>query len=223
MEYKEIICLANSIKLGGRCVAGKEIDNHSWIRPVSELHSGELSEDQIKYVNGEDPKLLEIIKIPFKSKSPKCYQPENLIVGDGKWQKTGRFREEDLDKICENPLVLWDNNHPDNGKISLGYLKSHPPASSLLLIKVDLLKIVRSNYEEEKKYRAVFNYNGEDYDLPVTDPKIRKEYENNIPGDYLLGGKKFYVCVSLGAPFKKIPNSSEDACCYKLVAAIIYV
>ena len=44
--YKTIICLANSRKKGGYCIAGKEIVNHQvtpkWIRPVSDTESGEL-------------------------------------------------------------------------------------------------------------------------------------------------------------------------------------
>ena len=39
LKVKRIVCLANSRKLGGRCIAGKELladgVSGSWIRPVS--------------------------------------------------------------------------------------------------------------------------------------------------------------------------------------------
>ena len=38
---EKIICLAKSIKNGGRCIIGKNLQ-HEWIRPVSSPKGGEL-------------------------------------------------------------------------------------------------------------------------------------------------------------------------------------
>jgi hypothetical protein len=70
---KTIICLANSRKLTGRCVAGKEIiDNKigAWIRPVSARPTGELSEEERRFPRGQDPKLLDVIKVPMIGARP---------------------------------------------------------------------------------------------------------------------------------------------------------
>ncbi len=220
MFQKDIICLANSIKLNGKCVAGKDVNNLEWIRPISDTPHGELSEEQIKNTNNEEPNLLDIIRIFCKMENAKHYQPENIIIENNKWQKVGCFPEEKLDDICDKPDVLWANNHPDPQKISLEYLEKNGTPSSLLLIKVDSIKIERSNYQEKKKYRAIFNYGGIEYNLPITDPKIRKEFENNSPGIYEFNENKIYLCISIGEPFQR-PDLSEEAYCYKLVAAII--
>ncbi len=106
--------------------------------------------------------------------------------------------------------------------ISLDYLKGHGITSSLLFIKADTINIfVNINYVGEKKYRAIFKYNGIEYDLPITDPIIRDEYESYQPGSYQLKDKDIYLCLSIGEPFQ--PPGSESYFCYKLVAAIIRV
>jgi hypothetical protein len=46
LEYElptvEIVCLANSRKAGGRCIAGVRTDTGAWVRPVSSGREGTL-------------------------------------------------------------------------------------------------------------------------------------------------------------------------------------
>src|SRR5688572_20697011 len=61
---KRIVCLANSRKLSGRCVAGIEIVDSQlsgWIRPVSVRQSHEVSEIEREYRDGSDPQVLDIV------------------------------------------------------------------------------------------------------------------------------------------------------------------
>ena len=71
---KRLICLANSRKLSGRCIAGKEADRTrgpGWVRPVSGRPGEEVSELERHYEDGSDPRVMDIVDIPLLDPRPK--------------------------------------------------------------------------------------------------------------------------------------------------------
>ena len=102
MSYtKTIVCLANSRKPpSGRCVAGREVASSGfgvWIRPVSARPTQEISEEERRYQNGTDPKVLDIITISMSGAQPQHHQQENHLVDDGYyWTKSGTVSWRDL-------------------------------------------------------------------------------------------------------------------------------
>lgn len=79
----KIVCLANSRKLYGRCIAGKEVGGEHagrWVRPVSNRLHEEVSENERQYEDGSDPEVLDIIEIPMVSAKPHGYQQENWLL-----------------------------------------------------------------------------------------------------------------------------------------------
>ncbi len=220
MDPIEIVCLANSRKISGRCIAGKIIKSNKWIRPVSNRESEEISEEERRYKNGQMPKLLDIISIPVKEHKPKQHQNENYLIDDGYyWEKTGDF-EESPNNLLDSPENLWGTQSSTyqgkNDRISEDMCMNYN--ESLYLIKPQSLKIiVRIEGQEfdntKRKVRAEFNYNGIPYIFPVTDPVIERKYLSGENDSFTMLTENIYLCVSIGLPY--------NGYCYKFVASII--
>lgn len=221
MFYKDIICLANSRKMQGRCVAGKDIDTKEWVRPISNREYEELSLAEIRLKGRQPLNLLDIVRIPCKTKKPSQHQPENILIDDGSWEKVDEFDPKLLDSICDHPKSIWLLGEHDD-RVPVEYFDKFKSASSLFLIKPSDLFLRRTDYTDmngvtKKKLRAVFSYNGKQYNFGITDPLVESQYKNKPESDYRIPGGKLYLCVSLGEP------ASWDNCCYKFVAALIKV
>ena len=104
-DSKRIACLANSRKLTGRCVAGREIKGRKggkWIRPVSSRPGREVDEYERQYEDGSDPCVLDIIRIPVKEPIPEAWQTENwLLHPEYYWKKEGTWSWFDLSALLD--------------------------------------------------------------------------------------------------------------------------
>jgi hypothetical protein len=90
---KKILCLANSRKTSGRCIAGREIQGGGygdWIRPVSARTTAEISLEERRFENGSDPAVLDIITIPMIGPKPHAFQVENHLIDEGYYWSLGR-------------------------------------------------------------------------------------------------------------------------------------
>jgi ATP-dependent DNA helicase RecQ len=220
---KDIICLANSRKYAGHCIAGKEIaDNQvgNWIRPVSSRDCGELSPNDIIMQNGKIPALLDIITVPLNKHCPQFCQTENFdIDGSRRWIQKGAFPNSEVSRLCDEADHLWINGYHSyqglNDRVPLNQADLDL-SSSLLFIKPDRLTfIVAENSKLLKKVRAKFDYRGETYCLTVTDPLVENQYLKVNMGEYPVDNNIAYLCVSIGEP--------HEGYRYKLVAGVVLI
>jgi hypothetical protein len=79
------MCLANSRKLSGRCVAGIQIGGQEWIRVVSRSSSGTLSRSHYTLANGRQVALFDVVEADVAKARPEPHQPENWVLGREGW------------------------------------------------------------------------------------------------------------------------------------------
>jgi hypothetical protein len=224
MNYKKkIVCLANSRKPGGRCVAGKEVLEGSyggWVRSVSVRATAEISIEERQYEDGSEPKLLDIIDIPMIAPVPRVHQTENhMIDAEVYWTKVGELAWDDVTALLDTPASLWGNGdstyHGRNDRMTQAAASAFQ--NSLLLIEPEnlVMRVLTPGTafgNPKRRVRAEFTYQGVPYDLMVTDPVAERVFLARPNGNYPSPDVRF--CISLA-------EAHTDGYCYKLVAAVI--
>jgi hypothetical protein len=207
-----IICLANSYKHNGRCIAGID-ETGRWVRPVSSNKKRAINE-ATRIIDGNEPQILDVLEIPLHAHGPVdgC-QPENKLLEAGQWEKAGRVRPKDLLKYCEGDSVILHNNL-DHVRASCFRMIPSYSWKSLQLIHNENV-IFEQDENNKVKWRANFvNSKGTALSLRVTDPVIceRLEQGENISKDCLL-------TVSMATGWS--PDKQTAKRCYKFVAGVV--
>ena len=208
------VCLANSLKEGGRCIAGIVLDQYhqpiiqnnlpQWIRPVCPTEYGEIP---IQHAIAFD--LLDVLEMNVTGPKAVGYQSENVSF-EPPFSKVGTFNMADLANCCDHRCTLFGNRGKAISVDSIAGLDH-----SLVMIAVDQMNVeLRSTEGRRNKpqLRACFEYGDMYYDLPVTDPIFRERIIQN-PRE-LEGKESIYLCVSIGIPY--------EGWHYKLVAGVFY-
>lgn len=216
---KYILCLANSYKHKGRCVAGIELVKDGsngyrvvesspglpkWIRPISDSSTGEISNNEAKLMY-----VLSVIELEEVEECPQAAQSENVHYSKAEIVELISPSNTDLLQQCldQYHTNLFGNRgkavHPDN------FLKGN---HSLMFVKTEQLKIYLDPKSPERaRYRGIFNFKGCEYDLPITDPIYLKYLERNRVENKVIDTA--YCTLSLGL--------EHDGWHSKLIAAII--
>lgn len=225
MSYtKTIVCLANSRKPpSGRCVAGREVTPSgfgAWVRPVSARPTQEISEEERRYRDGTDPKVLDVIAIELTGARPQHHQRENHLIDDGcYWVKQRAVSWSELQAAVEDPAgPLWIHGHsssygrndrvPEDRTSELGH--------SLCLVRPEGLNLVVGSEggslgRPRRRVRARSDLSDHSYCVVVTDPWMERRCLAGQDGETRIADA--LLCVSLGESFHGFA--------YKLVAAVI--
>jgi hypothetical protein len=204
-----IICLANSQKHGERCIAGIETSTGKWIRPVSNLDDGRVPRN-VYLVNGEEPKLLDILEIPLSETSP-GYECENRLILPGKWQHVGKASVSDLIQYCEEEIIYsqWLNSVP------FSFLQGLPPHDRRTLQLIRTYRLNTFQYQDTGKWEASLpTKSGQTMKAKITDCALIEKLNTGINI-----GEECLITISLAQPWRK--SEYHELACWKLIAAVI--
>jgi len=224
---KTIVCLANSRKWQGRCVAGLELvpgKPAHWVRPVSGMEKGTLVWERFcGNANGRDPRLLDLLEIEFLLPQPHTFQVENHRIDPRlRWTFKGTLPWQKLLPHVERVRgPLWANVRSSrNGHNDLVPAEMAPGLkSSLKLVQPEELRLTitietSQTGEPRRKIRGEFELDGAWYIFSVTDCRIEESMKNCATGAH-QNFLRPLLCLSLSEVVK------QTNACYKLIAGII--
>jgi hypothetical protein len=219
MPSFDIICLANSRKHSGRCVAGLRTDGSGWVRPVGALPDGTLYPSDYHLNDLTEPGGLDVIRVGVHAPRPLDHQPENWQIDGSRWQLVARPVPPNLlpllrGAVTSGPELLRGTSD----RLAVADLQRQPIAASLALVapeSVDLYHQLSYRGRPQARGRFALGPAGAAclYDLSITDPIWESRIIHKGPQTLRQSEAEFFLTVSLGEPL--------GLNCYKLIAAII--
>lgn len=183
-----MIVLANSSKMGGRCVAGISVSDGSWIRPVSGREEGELRPGECA-VRGQAPRCLDIVRFTYSEHLSDPAQPENVLIDGGDWGLVDRVEPADayshLYKHLEpGPELLGGIERGISNDVAEAGLDA-----SLCLIEPDTIEFRTAspfNPGQARKARTEFQLAAQSWDMGLTDSVVAPKLRQAPLGDHSL-------------------------------------
>ncbi len=169
------LCLANSYKYGGRCLAGVLLEEHAsgyhivrnpdgsprWIRPVMSEGTGEIPADITQGIN-----LFDVIEACDIVEQPYCSHSEDTTFSTLRKVRTYPRTAKVIELLCDNVhahLLGFAEKKISPEQYQDGTI-------SLALISPEHVRIVCSEVDEYVKFRVFFSYHGIEYNCSLTDP-----------------------------------------------------
>ncbi len=216
---KHFICLANSYKHGGRCIAGIEVVPQSdgsltivrhddsrprWIRPVSMSANGEIPNHL-----AESFKIFSLVKLTEVEPCPHKAHTEDvhcsrMEISPFELLPTKAFLNQLLDTQHQAVFYYRGKAIPATIIDRLDY--------SLMLIQPENVSAYCDEERKNSKYRMKFTYSDSNYDFPITDPVFLEQFKKNPEKYDDLDG--VYLVLSLGLEFEGFH--------FKLVATVVF-
>lgn len=220
MTQIDVVCLANSRKHGGRCVAGWRADGSGFVRLVSPLADGTLTPIDLRLGERDEPRMFDLVRIGIAAPRPMPHQRENVLIDESPWRLLRRPAPRN---VLERMLPLLERG-PDllgssGPAVPYDDCVRQPVARSIAIAKVQRAVIVVSERMTRKRLRLRFHLRKAAYELTVTDPLWERAVERWECGEYpwwklFHSGRDPVITVSLTEPF------GDARECFKIVATL---
>jgi hypothetical protein len=218
MNFTRIVVLANSWKHDDWCLAGIDLDNGKWVRPVTGLNDGRIRKIDMK-LGGYFPALLDILEIPLAPSGPDFgFESENRNILPGWWYHRGKMTPKDISRYVKRPHYVLHNRIK---YVSPNELKQKPleKRETLQLIEVDGFKVcdARKKSMDKHNWKGIIPSGGRDIEVKITDPIFFDKLNNgHKPSSYCI------LTMSLSMPHRPAHwSKDEEPVCWKLIAGVI--
>lgn len=232
---KAIVILANSVRSGHRCVAGKELiragdewEVGPWIRIADPgTKDGSVRYELTRCRGGEEVQVLDVVEVPMQKPIGHEDHPEDWFVDTSqRWTHLTRMDVNELTRISDNPIDLWRDGG-DGRSVPEGYVQKMGEPSTLALIENPLNPRVSfwkekgtsgrdSDTIEKIRMRLNCAYGGATHVFDITDPNFTQRYhlfERAESREQMIRLESpLHLCVSLTRPW----NGRQ----YKIAATI---
>src|SRR5438445_12325138 len=143
MPIVDILCLANSRKHGGRCIAGLRADGTGWIRLVSREPNGVLFDRDFALRGGSVPRLLDLLRIRCSDPHPGPHHPEDWYITVSRWELLARPAPVSAVELLRaalaaGPALLGDTKE----RLAYLALETSPLSASLALLAPDSMNCI---------------------------------------------------------------------------------
>ena len=214
-SVKRIICLANSWKLGERCIAGIDIDTGKWVRPICESlypEDGRVPES-VRLLNGKEPQLLDILEIPLADTGNNFgFESENLSVLRGNWRLAGKALPYELNEFCNETQYILHNSIRT---VRPSYLQNLPQENRQTLQLIKSSKFSVTKVGDKWKGNITISNGQALNNLTITDPFLFSQLDTGYQPPNIC-----FITVSLSMPWSP-DDQEEEKPCWKLIAGFI--
>ncbi|MTH99328.1 hypothetical protein [Roseibium sp. RKSG952] len=219
---KTLVCLANSFRPGGSCVAGIECANGqlgSWIRPVSHRGSQAISNPEKTYADGSQLAMLDLVEITFDAHKPEHHQTENWLITEGvNWRKVGHLEPTDLPPaVLPVGAGLWrpatSTFTGQNDEVPAFFAKRFDSSLALVRPEVATIDVSFNPHGDKTEVWVSFIWAGAHHKIKLTDPEQFARFNTGIGDRHALSNP--FLCISLAHVWEKRGTAS------KLVAGLI--
>ncbi len=173
---KQICILTKSLKDHDYCVAGFDITTGKWIRLVTSRDGGAFPKEML---DDNHFKELNVLEVEVKQHVPYHVQTENWLVDEkAEIKKIGTLSKQQVFSLhpIEKTKMIFGTTGNELQKSEIKNLNH-----SLEMVNVRELQFDTSMKGDGRHhYKVKFQYNGDEYNLALTDPKYRNEDFNQI-------------------------------------------
>lgn len=215
-----MVVLANSRKDAGHCIAGVDIVDGIWLRPISATLNGELSTAQCQVQladrTSREVRVGDVVDVDLGEPRPTAWHPEDVRLRGGLHLHSSWSNEQIAELLAEfieidEPLL---GSHGD--RLSVDEINRRPDHSSLQLIRTSGLRLFwTTSMRGSPQLRGSLSIQHVPVSLSVTDLAVCEQMKGAPP----ITIDEALLMISLATPF--VPVNAAERFCFKVIAAVL--